>query len=232
VKLAQFADNMPLDKLTPTEMDALLTEAERLNIAIEVGTRGIQPHHLHKYLHIARRCQSPLLRVVVDTRDHHPSPEEILMVLRDIIPGFEQAAVTLAVENHDRFKAQTLVDILAAVNNPYIGICLDTVNSFGALEGPEVVIDMLGPYVVNLHVKDFSIRRVDHNMGFVLEGTPAGSGMLDVPNLLQRLKQFGRDFNAILELWPAPEADLDATLRKEQAWIGESIQYLRTLISE
>ena len=57
---------------------------------------------------------------------------------------------------------------------PYVGICLDTVNSFGSLEGPEVVIETLAPYTVNLHIKDFDIRRTDHNMGFTIFGTPAG----------------------------------------------------------
>jgi sugar phosphate isomerase/epimerase len=232
VKLVQIADNLPLDKLTSIELDALLAEAQGLEIAIEVGTRGIMLDHLRTYLQIAQRCQSPILRVVVDTRDHHPQPDEIVTTLRSMMPEFEQAGVTLAVENHDRFKSQTLVDILTAVNSTHIGICLDTVNSFGALEGPEVVVDTLGPHVVNLHIKDFAIRRVDHNMGFIVEGKPAGSGMLNVPALLQRLKHFGRDFNAIFELWPAPEADIEATIRKEQAWVDASIRYLRTLITD
>ena len=232
VKLVQIADNLPLDKLSVAELDALLAEAQQLGIAIEVGTRGIQPDHLRTYLQIAQRCQSPILRVVVDTRDHHPESDEIVDILRGIMPEFEQAGVTLAVENHDRFKARTLVEILKAVDSPHIGICLDTVNSFGALEGPDVVVEILGPYVVNLHVKDFAIRRVDHNMGFVLEGRPAGSGMLDVPHLLNLPTDFGRDFNAILEVWPAPEADIVETIRKEEAWVGESIRYLRTLIAD
>lgn len=232
VKLVQIADNLPLDNLSAAEFDTLVAEAQRLGIAIEVGTRGIQPDHLRKYLQIAKRCQSPILRVVVDTYDHQPEPDEIVSILRGVMPEFGQAGVTLAVENHDRFKAQTLVDILKAVDNTHLGICLDTVNSFGALEGPDVVIDTLGPYVVNLHVKDFAIRRVGHNMGFVLEGKPAGGGMLDVPDLLKRLNAFGRDFNAILELWPVPESDLEATIRKERAWVEESVQYLRGFITD
>ena len=77
-----------------------------------------------------------------------------------------------------------LADIVTSIDSPNVGICLDTVNSFGSLEGPAVVVEALGPYVVNLHVKDFSIRRHDHNMGFTLTGTPAGQGQLDLPWLL------------------------------------------------
>ncbi len=230
VSLVQIADNLPLDQLDPAEFETLLAEARRLNVSIEVGTRGLQPDHLRRYLQIAQDCGSSLLRIVVDTRDHHPEPPEIIDTVSRIIPDFEQANVTLAIENHDRFKARTLAHIIDSVGSSHLGICLDTVNSFGALEGPDLVIETLGPYVVNLHVKDFAIRRVDHNMGFVLEGTPAGQGMLDIPRLVGRLQGYQHDFNAILELWPPPEDELAATIAKEDAWAMQSVRYLRTLI--
>ncbi len=232
VKLVQIADNLPLHTLKSPELDALFTAAQQLDLAIEVGTRGIQPDHLRRYLHIAQRCQSSILRVVIDTEEHHPEPPEIVSIIKDILPEYEQAGITLALENHDRFPAKTLAWIIDALASPYVGICLDTVNSFGALEGPMVVVDTLGPYVVNLHVKDFVMRRADHNMGFMLTGTPAGAGMLDVAWLLGRLNEFGRDYNAILELWPPPEADITQTISKEDAWVVASIDYLHTLISK
>lgn len=230
VHLVQIADNLPLDKLDAAAFDALLAEAKRLDVSIEVGTRGIQPDHLQKYLSIAHRCGSSILRVVVDTATHHPNAVEVVDLLRPMLPDFEAAGVTLAIENHDRFKVQTLVDILTALDSPYVGICLDTVNSFGALEDPHRVIAALAPYVSNLHIKDFQIRRLGHNMGFMIDGTPAGQGMLDIPTLLKQLQ--GRSFNAILELWPAPENTMDATTAKEDSWVQASIPYLRQHIHE
>jgi sugar phosphate isomerase/epimerase len=232
VYLVQIADNLPLDRLSAAEFDSLVGATRHLGIAVEVGTRGIDYEHLRTYLQIALRFQSPILRVVVDTKDHHPDPDEISKRLKAIMPEFEQAGVILAIENHDRFKARTLVQIIESVNSSSIGICLDTVNSFGALEAADVVVDALGPFVVNLHIKDFMIRRADHNLGFVIEGTPAGWGMLHIPGLLKRLENFNRNFNAVLELWPSPESTIQATIDKEAAWVSQSISYLRTLIKE
>jgi hypothetical protein len=42
----------------------------------------------------------------------------------------------------------------------------------------------------------------------------------------------GRDPNAILELWPPPEADVAATAVKEEAWAAMSVRYLRQLIPD
>lgn len=228
----QIADNLPLDKLSTLERQALQATANKHGMTIEVGTRGITPPYLQHYIQIAAEMESPILRVVVDSDNHHPDVPEIIEILQGALPDLQEHNIILAIENHDRFRATHLVEVMQALDSSHIGICLDTVNSFGALEGPAVVVEQLGPYVVNLHVKDFEIRRVDHNMGFVLEGTPAGHGMLDVPWLLAELDQYGRDYSAIIELWPAPEPDMVATITKEQQWARQSVETLRQWIKE
>ncbi|MBW4436769.1 MAG: sugar phosphate isomerase/epimerase [Pleurocapsa minor GSE-CHR-MK-17-07R] len=230
--VVQLADNLPLHTLGAETLRELRDKAAALNIAVEVGTRGIAPDHLRLYLDYAKTFASPIVRVVLDTADHHPSVPEAAGLIREVMPDYERAGVTLAIENHDRFKSRELVELLARIDHAHVGICLDTVNSFGALEGPEVVVAALGPYVVNLHVKEFVVRRAAHNMGFTVFGAPAGQGMLDMPWLLGELAQHGRDFNAIIEAWPAPEATTDETAAKEQRWARESTAYLRGLIKD
>ncbi len=230
VSVVQIADNLPLHKLSRPELEHLQQETQALGLKVEIGTRGIAPEHLRRYLELAQRFDSPILRLVVDRADHHPAPEEVIATLRDLMPEFERAGIMLAIENHDRFKVRMLVDILRRIDSPMVGICLDTVNSLGAGEGSEVVVETLGPYVVNLHVKDFTIRRHRHMLGFEVEGATAGQGMLDIPWLLGRLHDFGRDPNAILETWPPPEANLAQTIAKEDDWVQESLRYLQTLI--
>ncbi|MDX1991213.1 MAG: sugar phosphate isomerase/epimerase family protein [bacterium] len=232
LRLVQIADNLPLHALSSAERAALKAEADRLGVTIEVGTRGIQPEHLMHYIAIAQEFHSPILRVVVDTAEHHPSAQEVVDLLRPRLSELTGAGITLAIENHDRFQAQTLADIISTLDHPNVGICLDTVNSFGAMEGPAVVLAALGPHVVNLHVKEFVIRRLSHNMGFIVTGVPAGQGMLDVPWLLDELRRYGRDFNAIIETWLSPEDTMQATVEKEAQMVQQSTAYLRTLIAE
>jgi hypothetical protein len=43
--------------------------------------------------------------------------------------------------------------------------------------------------------------------------------------------RFGREATPIVELWTPPEADLAATIAKEEAWAQESVAYLRSLIA-
>jgi sugar phosphate isomerase/epimerase len=232
VRVVQMADNLPLAQLPAAELDAFEAGAISRGIQVEVGTRGIDVDHLRRYLALARRFCSPILRVVVDSAGQHPSAEEVVQRLAPLQGEFESAGVMLAIENHDRFPTSVLAEIVRQLGISWAGICLDTVNSFGALEGPQAVLDELGPLVVNLHVKDFAIFRAEHMMGYTIEGRPAGQGRLDIRRLLEQLQHLARFGNAILELWTPPEPALAETITKEQRWVEASVTYLRGIIAE
>jgi sugar phosphate isomerase/epimerase len=228
--VVQIADNLPLERLSDSELCHFARYARDRHIAIEVGTCGIRHENLRRYLKIAAALQSSLLRTLIDTPDHRPSFAEAALLLREIAPEFAQANVTLAVENHDRFRSRELRQIIERAASQWVGVCLDTANSLGCGEGIDQVLETVADLVVNLHVKDFAVRRLTHNKGFLVEGAIAGHGLLDIPGIVSRLRQTGRNMNVILEQWPPPEADIGASVNKEQAWAREGFAYLRALI--
>ena len=199
-------------------------------IQIEVGTRGVEPGLLRQYLSLASRFGSPILRVVVADGKNDFTPSQVIDVLRPLRSLFDDSGVKLAIENHDKFTTDELVSIVEGLGTAWVGICLDTVNSFGALEGPSVVVEKLSPFAVNLHVKDFVIRRASHMMGFSIEGRPVGQGQLDVPWLVKMLGGTERDISAIIELWTPPGTSLSSTIDTEREWAEMSIAYLRELL--
>lgn len=230
--LVQIADNLPLEDLPPEEIASIRRAALSEGVDVELGARGLARDHLRRIFELCGVFDCRVLRVVLDTPDQHPSPAEVTRAIGELAPELERLGIVLAIENHDRFPSMSLALIMDAIRSPNVGICLDTVNSFGCLEGPEFVVSTLAPFVVSLHVKDFTIRRAGHMMGFEITGAPAGQGMLDIPRLLCQLRAAGRDPNAILELWPAPEPSVDATIHKEEEWARTSVQFLRTLIPD
>lgn len=232
VKVVQIGDNLPLGRLGRPERLELRRRADELGLTLEVGTAGVAPEQLGPYLEIAAELGSRVLRTLIDTPEAPRQPPEVVSLLRPQLAGFRAAGVTLAIENHDRFKAQTLRRILAELDHPNLGICLDTSNSLGCLEGTEEVVNALGPHTVNLHLKDVRAFRPPHHKGFIIEGRPAGSGQLDIPWILGRLRSFGADPSAIVELWPPPDPDPDRAASREEAWAAESVRHLRTLIPD
>ena len=231
IDLVQIADNLPLENLSEDELDLLHDYSEAKNISLEIGGKGLTPEHTMKCLDIAERINSPLLRMVIDNQYFEPSIPEIKIIIRDLLPEFRKKRIKLAIENHDRLKAREFEDIIQSIGSEWVGICLDSVNSMGAGEGFETVAEILIPYTINLHIKDFTIFRVRHKMGFVIEGRPAGKGMLNIPDLISRTSQTGLCRSAILELWTPPEQAIEATIKKEGKWADESIEYLKSVIN-
>lgn len=225
----QVGDNLPLHALTEVRLQEFKAFASRNNIRLEVGARKLTEDHLQRYLEICKFLKAPLLRFVVDGDDYTPSGQTIISIVKNILPELKKNGVTLGIENHDRFKAKQLASIIEAIADGHVGICLDCVNSLGAGEGLEWVANILSPYTVNLHIKDFTIQRFDHKMGFIVAGAPAGSGMMDLPLLLSKVLPFNKCHSAVLEQWVVPEADAGMTIEKEILWADQGISYLKQL---
>lgn len=225
----QIGDNLPVGLLREEERKALRDLLTRKNIRLEVGARKLTAEHLERYIDLAIYFNAPLLRFVVDGDDYEPDSSEIVRIIMDALPALVKNKITLGIENHDRFKARELAQIMEAFDHPNVGICLDCVNSLGAGEGLEHVMKILAPYTVNLHIKDFNIRRLSHQMGFNVTGTPAGQGMTNVPKLIEYLSKYERCRSAVLEQWVTPAATIGETVNREEQWAIESIQYLKGL---
>lgn len=230
IRYVQFGDNYPLHILPGNELDNLRKLADELQINIQVGTKGLTVLNVNNYLIIARRLKSSFLRIVIDSDDYRPAEEEVMSILTGLIPALIEANVQLIIENHDRFKAKTLKKIIEKTDPGWIGICLDTTNSLGAGEGIGEVTEILSPYTLNLHIKDFKIGRVEHKMGFTVSGCAAGDGMLDIPWLLKETGKHGKCETVTLELWSEPDQTIEQTIQKEKKWADKSIDYLKTLI--
>ena len=225
VGVIQLADNMPLHHYSENELMLIHKRSKDLNIQIEVGARKMTPENLERYINLAVLFNSPILRFVIDGDGFKPELNEVHAVVHKAIPLLKSNNVILAIENHDRFKATEFVEIVEKADTPWVGICLDSVNSMGAGEGLETVIEKLAPYTVNLHVKEFSVKRIFHQMGFVVEGCPLGTGMLPVDELIQKVSD--KCHSAILEQWTPPEQTLTETIQKEALWAQSSINFLK-----
>ena len=228
VGVVQVADNLPLDKLDPAERRDARELATRLALTIEVGTRGVEPAHLRRYLELTAEFNAPILRTLTHTAESQPTLEQAEKWVREVLPEFEAAGIILGLENYERHLCHDLAATVRRLASRHVGVCLDTVNSLGALETTERVVETLAPLTVNLHVKDFVIGRVPQMMGFMVSGAPAGEGMLDIPWLLSQMPPDRNNISAILEQWPPFRESVDATITLERDWAERGIRYLRS----
>jgi sugar phosphate isomerase/epimerase len=232
VRVVQIGPNMPLDRLTESELDEAAAQAHEWGIEMEIGTRGLDLEHLTRQVAIAQRFGATLLRTIPEVNGGRvPTISELSRLLCTALPVLAGSGVRLAIEN-GKIPAVDLANVLDNFGSKWLGVTLDTVNSLAIPEDWKHVARTLARHTMCLHLKDFIVRRVWHMMGFTVQGQPAGKGQVDFPWLLETLEDAGVSPNVILELWPPEEKRLEDTIRTEQAWAVESIKYLRAYVPE
>jgi sugar phosphate isomerase/epimerase len=224
ISVLQIADNPCLHKMSDAELRMIALLADEYRISLEVGTRGIDPEHLMRYLEIAKLFNSKIVRSMTRSIG-----EEDFARIREVLPEYEKNDVSIALENHDEHSSGELAAFVDSFKSPFIGVCLDTVNSFAALEPPDKVVKTLSPYALNLHIKDFEVVRFDSELGFSIVGRPAGKGRLNIKWIADYLKEQGKNPNMILELWTPFTGTLNKTIQQEEDWARESIEFLKKL---
>jgi len=228
----QLADNLPFAGFSDAELSGIRDYAKNNGIAIEIGGRGLTEENLDHHIDLATFFGSPFLRMVIDANNYQPDMDTILAVISNAAGKLRSSGLILALENHDRLHASVFREIVEKSGPDCTGICLDCANSLGIAEGIDTVLGYLAPYTVNLHIKDFVVKRVSHKMGFIVEGVPAGKGLLNLHFVLEKLEPFGKCRSAILELWTPPADNLEETIRREEEWAIESFKFIKETLYE
>jgi sugar phosphate isomerase/epimerase len=232
IGLVQIADNLPLENFSKTDFNEFVAFATDNQIAIEVGTKGTEVDHLLKFLEICIKLKSQILRTLPALFSKKAVMHEVEKNIREVLPKFQEAGVTIVLENTEAFKAQEYADLIERVNHPNFRMCLDLANALGTMEGPEYVLDKLIPYCGNYHFKDIVVVRSQTLMGFTVQGKPSGQGQLSLTWVLDELNKRALSPSVIIELWPPFQENIEATMLLEDKWVKESADFMRSVMKK
>lgn len=223
----QICDYRRVLDYTPAQLQQLKALALELGIVLELGTKGIRPEHLAGYLRVAAALGVKVIRSMVTAPDHRPTLAEAERLLRDQLPAFAAADVTIALETYEQLSSRDLVALVEAVGSERLGICLDPANCAAALEHPLDVIARCAPYVKNLHVKDFAFTRRGGWVGFTLEGTELGKGLLPYDAMIAAVRPEERGIHRIVEHWLTWQDDFEKTVTAENGWNAYNLAFMK-----
>lgn len=112
----------------------------------------------------------------------------------------ESRGLTLALENHGRFagRSNQVRDIIEQIASPALRANLDTGNFLLVGQDPVAAARELAEYIVLVHLKDMRVADADetgHRFeipdGTVLTGSAVGDGLVDLPAVLDLLRDAG-----------------------------------------
>lgn len=224
VNILQICDNLPLSACNANELEELKTYCSENGISIEPGTRGINPELIEVYTEIGSKLQARILRTILPSGY---TAKQMIMELMKLQPLLEHANIMLAIENYEKYSLADYREILYALPERYYGLCLDTANNLGRGEIPEQYVSDLGTRICCVHIKDVAATRLPSTNGFVIEGVPAGCGIVNIPGILADISRRACNYTVILEQWPPEKETLEETVEAETLSAEQGIRYLK-----
>ena len=168
----------------------------------------------------------------------HSSREQHLFAVsagvRDVASIASDHGLLLAVENHCDVSGAEIVRILEAVDRPNVGAAVDTGNSFPVFADWRADVEARAPWAFATHFKDMRVVPSPHaGVPFTVEGCVLGEGELDVPWIVNELRQRsprGDALRLIVEVgWP-PDTPGDSG-EQLRAMTRASLDYLRECVA-
>lgn len=228
VGLFQICDYAPLETMTDAELRVAASAARDLGLTIELGTKGVEPERLARFLELADAFDARLVRSMLNGAATRPTLAEAEEWLRHALPAFQSAGVVLALETYEQVATGALVGLVERIGSPSLGICLDPANVVARLERPRDCVEATASLVASVHVKDFAFTRQPGWVGFTYSGAPMGEGLHDYPHLLDVVRPRERGINEIVEHWLPWQGDPETTIRTEREWTRTALEYLRS----
>ncbi len=152
------------------------------------------------------------------TIDRSREVDEVAQRLKQFTYDASLEGLTVALENHADYTVDEMLRIIHHIDSDKFKVTLDTGNAVYLGEDPVETVEKLAPYTVYTHVKDMK------HVGPMLLSVPVGQGEVDIPAIVQVLKDnyyvglYSVECN--LPLWQVDQ--------EEQA-LRDSIKYLQGL---
>jgi len=225
------------DNLQPEELANENEERRAVEVAIsegcfvELGAQGTDPAYLKTMLTLSKELGATVLRVAtaVTRNGTARSVEEQLRDvegrIRAILPLARRLGVRLAIENHWEVTSSQLLDLVTSINDEHVGVCLDTANSVASAEDPLATVDLLAPYALNVHLKDFRIERDLRRdpAGYRIIGTALGEGWLPIEEVLRRVRTKSPAESYHVELFLDRAVSESETIAQERDAVARSV---------
>jgi sugar phosphate isomerase/epimerase len=159
--------------------------------------------------------------------------ERTIKSLRLAEPVTARHRMRLAIENHKDWRIEQMLDMLGRIDSEYLGVCVDTGNSFALLEDPMAVVEAYAPYGSSVHLKDMAVA--EYEEGFLLTDAVLGEGILDLARMVKILRKARPEIQFSLEM--ATRDPLKVPCLTEKYWatfedvpgsdLARSIKYVR-----
>lgn len=161
-------------------------------------------------------------KTVLCSAGYHPFLQKEAVVrlairtLCNIRGTLDDLDLNLALENHGYLDAREILEVVEAVDSPYVGVNLDAANAYQTEDDPVETAKMFAPHFMHAHIKDIALE------DGVFKIKPMGTGMMEWEKILPILVGSKRDMVLAMEM-----AFYDGSDQDIENLIIHGLNYLR-----
>ena len=199
---------------------------------LEAGRNTEAWREMNELIPRARLMGAEIMRIVASSlmfrnEPHGPQIDAIAKMLIESVKIAEDSGIVLAIENHIDYTSAEIEEILQRVGSDSLKVNFDTGNTLRMMEDPVAAARRLGPYTVATHTKDVdACRHVRPEEWYFFSSVTVGTGLIDMPGVVNALKDSGYD--GVL----AVESDHHKDNQDEDRLVADSVAYLKRLVDE
>lgn len=178
----------------PWRLAPIKERLEYQKLRCDMDTSSTKPEHLIRKLKIAKAIGAQQLRTYTRyTGKMSEIIEQTIKDLKEVAPVAQDLGVRVLLENHETFTGNNIVQILKAVNSPWVRALYDYGNSQMVLEDPLDCLAVMAPYAMSAHLKDHVMIRAEDSPDGCLRvlGVPIGDGHLPIIDITKKLLETG-----------------------------------------
>ncbi len=229
----------PLQRIAPDLEAATLRRfraaLESAGLSLVVDTPVVEPEALRQALPVAASLGARVVRampsnVLEGARAGYAGGwakhlDDLKRRIAEVVPLLESLQLVLALENHQDVDSSELVE-LCEVGGPRVGVTLDVANPLAVGEDVLEFARRVGPWIRNVHLKDYRIHATAS--GFRLVRCALGQGVVPFAELLPMLAEVAPDAPLNIEL--AALYARHIRLLEDEWWEGYPARDARSLV--
>ncbi|MCF6173406.1 MAG: sugar phosphate isomerase/epimerase [Campylobacteraceae bacterium] len=175
---------------TDDEIKEIAKYAKFLNLSINIDISSANKEDFEKALHVANLVNAKTIRFYIrESGLVSKITREIIPVLKEMAKLAKKSDINLLMEQHEDLKSYELVEIVKKVNAKNLNLMFDYGNMINAYEKPLVALEIMAPFVKQVHIK--GVKTLKEEKGFGHLGVREGDDDLPHAKLIFDLLMLG-----------------------------------------
>ncbi|MFB2828401.1 sugar phosphate isomerase/epimerase family protein [Aeromonas jandaei] len=198
-------ESQSLQAINDDELASFKKKAEQYRLDVHIETSASDKETLDDAIRIARATGATSVRFYPR---YEGFLEDVLnKVAEDIkyLSKFDGCGLTFTIEQHEDLKSHEIVALVQNSGMKNLSILFDFANMINANEDPIEALDIMAPYITQVHIKD--ARRIKDGEGWAHEACCTGKGDLPIREMLNKLLLLGRDHPQVISFGLEEEVD-------------------------